>query len=167
MFIGPNATFTNDLLPRSKAYPEAFLQTHLEDDVSIGANATILPGLRIGRGAMVGAGAVVTHDVPPYAIVVGNPARRRELHRSDRIGADDARSDGSRRLGAAPGSRLPLGIRDCFLERLPNFSDMRGALVPLEEGRGLPFAPARIFLVHGVANSGSAGSTPTGSVASS
>jgi UDP-2-acetamido-3-amino-2,3-dideoxy-glucuronate N-acetyltransferase len=75
VFIGPNATFTNDLFPRSKKYPESFLQTHIQSGASIGANATILAGLTIGEKAMVGAGSVVTKDVPPYAIVVGNPAR--------------------------------------------------------------------------------------------
>lgn len=75
VFIGPNATFTNDPLPRSKAYPEVFKGIALEKGSSIGANATILPGVRVGEYAMVGAGAVVTKDVPPYAVVVGNPAR--------------------------------------------------------------------------------------------
>src|SRR6476659_1999613 len=75
VFIGPNATFTNDRFPRSKVYPDSFAQTRVEDRVSIGANATILPGVTLGRNAMVGAGAVVTRSVPPNAIVVGNPAR--------------------------------------------------------------------------------------------
>ena len=75
VFIGPNATFTNDKNPRSKQRLEKFLQTSVHDGASIGANATVLPGVSIGRGAMVGAGAVVTQDVPPYAVVVGNPAR--------------------------------------------------------------------------------------------
>ncbi len=75
VFIGPNATFTNDIFPRSKHYPEKFLKTHIQPGASIGANATILAGVTIGEKAMVGAGAVVTKDVPPYAVVVGNPAR--------------------------------------------------------------------------------------------
>ena len=75
VFIGPNATFTNDRFPRSKAYQESVLQTRVADGASLGANCTVLPGLRIGRNAMVGAGSVVTKDVPPNAIVVGNPAR--------------------------------------------------------------------------------------------
>jgi len=74
-FIGPNVTFTNDKFPRSKQYPESFLATVVEDGASIGANATILPGVRIGRDAMVGAGSVVTKDVPPNVTVVGNPAK--------------------------------------------------------------------------------------------
>ncbi|HEX6883309.1 MAG TPA: acyltransferase, partial [Planctomycetota bacterium] len=75
VFIGPNATFTNDPFPRSKQRPERFAETRLERGCSIGANATILPGLTIGAEAMVGAGAVVTRSVPPRAIVRGNPAR--------------------------------------------------------------------------------------------
>lgn len=75
VFIGPNATFTNDLYPRSKSYPDKFLSIIVEKGASIGANATILPGIIIGSYAIVGAGAVVTKNVPSYAVVVGNPAR--------------------------------------------------------------------------------------------
>lgn len=75
VFIGPNATFTNDIFPRSQVYPEKFLRTRLKKGCSIGANATILCGIEIGEQAMVGAGAVVTKDVPPKALVYGNPAR--------------------------------------------------------------------------------------------
>jgi UDP-2-acetamido-3-amino-2,3-dideoxy-glucuronate N-acetyltransferase len=75
VFIGPNATFTNDKYPRSKHYPDSFLPTIIESGASIGAGAVILPGLVIGRGAMVGAGAVVTKNVAPRSLVCGNPAR--------------------------------------------------------------------------------------------
>lgn len=75
VFIGPNATFTNDLMPRSKVYPEKFLGITIRQGASIGANATLLPGITIGRNAMIGAGAVVTKDVPDNAVMVGNPAR--------------------------------------------------------------------------------------------
>jgi len=75
VFIGPNVTFTNDKFPRSKAHPEKFPVTTVSKGASIGGGAVILPGLTIGEHAMVGAGAVVTHDVPPHAVVVGNPAR--------------------------------------------------------------------------------------------
>ena len=74
VFVGPNATFTNDKKPRSKQYPEEFPKTIVEQGASIGANATILPGIRIGQNALIGAGAVVTKDVPANAIMVGNPA---------------------------------------------------------------------------------------------
>ena len=75
VFIGPNVTFTNDITPRSKKYPENFLETHLEYGCSIGANATILPNLTIGKFAMIGAGSTVTKSVPSNALVVGSPAR--------------------------------------------------------------------------------------------
>jgi len=75
VFIGPNVTFTNDLHPRSKVYPDSFFQTTVKKGSSIGANATILPGITIFEGAMVGAGAVVTKDVLQGVTVVGNPAR--------------------------------------------------------------------------------------------
>ena len=74
VFIGPNANFTNDVMPRSKIYPAVFSGITLKKGASIGANATILPGITIGCNAMVGAGAVVTKDVPDYAVVAGNPA---------------------------------------------------------------------------------------------
>lgn len=70
VFIGPRATITNDKMPRSKVYPEAFPSITIEDHTSIGANATSLPGITIGKHAMVGVGAVVTKDVPDYAVVV-------------------------------------------------------------------------------------------------
>ena len=75
VFIGPNVTFTNDLFPRSKQYPDAFSKTLVRSGASIGANATILSGITIGMKAMVGAGSVVTKNVPEYAIVMGNPAK--------------------------------------------------------------------------------------------
>lgn len=74
VFVGPNATFTNDRFPRSKQWPAAFPETRIMRGASIGANATILPGITIGEKAMVGAGAVVIEDVPPFTVVAGNPA---------------------------------------------------------------------------------------------
>lgn len=77
VFIGPNVTFTNDKMPRSKVYPKQFLRTHVMEGASIGAGAVLLPGIRIGKRAMVGAGAVVTRDVPDEGIVYGDAARLR------------------------------------------------------------------------------------------
>jgi acetyltransferase-like isoleucine patch superfamily enzyme len=74
VMVGPNATFTNDLYPRSKQ-PFELRRTTVKKGASIGANATILCGITIGENAMVGAGSVVLKDVPPNAVVVGNPAR--------------------------------------------------------------------------------------------
>lgn len=75
VFVGPNVTFTNDLQPRSRNVAAKLLPTLVKKGASIGANATILPGITIGEGSMVGAGAVVIKDVPPGVTVVGNPAR--------------------------------------------------------------------------------------------
>ena len=75
VFIGPNVTFTNDKLPRSKQYPDEFSKTIVKKNASIGGNATILPGVTIGEFAMIGAGAVVTQNVKAHSTVVGNPAR--------------------------------------------------------------------------------------------
>ena len=75
VFVGPNATFANDRYPRSKVYPSEYLKTHVLRGASIGANATILPGLTIGERALVAAGSVVTRDVPAKVLVQGNPAR--------------------------------------------------------------------------------------------
>lgn len=74
VFIGPCVAFANDKTPRSKQYPEVFLSTTVKKGASIGANATILPGVTLGEHCMIGAGAVVIKDVPAYAVVVGNPA---------------------------------------------------------------------------------------------
>ena len=75
VFIGPNVTFTNDLFPRSKKYHEVFLKTFIKKGASIGANSTILAGVEIGENAMVGAGSVVTKNIPPNTLWYGNPAK--------------------------------------------------------------------------------------------
>lgn len=74
VFIGPNATFTNDLIPRSKVYPETFEKTIIEEGASIGANATILAGNVIGKYALIGAGALITKSIPSFTVWFGNPA---------------------------------------------------------------------------------------------
>lgn len=80
VFIGPHACFTNDKHPPS--HGKGWESTAVEDDVVIGANATILPGLTLGKGCVVGAGAVVTKSVPPGVTVIGNPARPLIKHRN-------------------------------------------------------------------------------------
>ncbi len=75
VFIGPNVTFTNDFLPRSKQYPKKFLKTRIKKSASIGANSTIVGGITIDEYAMIGAGSVVTKDVGPQELWYGNPAR--------------------------------------------------------------------------------------------
>jgi acetyltransferase-like isoleucine patch superfamily enzyme len=76
VFIGPSVTFTNDLVPRADSGDDwTVVPTRVDDHASIGANATIVCGTTLGRGCMVGAAAVVTRDVPPFGLVMGNPAR--------------------------------------------------------------------------------------------
>ena len=76
VFIGPNVTFVNDKTPRSKMYPDSFQKTFIRRNASLGAGSTILGGLEIGKYAMIGAGSVVTKDVPARALMVGNPGRQ-------------------------------------------------------------------------------------------
>ena len=75
VFIGPNVTFTNDAVPRSKQYPVEYQKTLIKRNASIGAGAVILGGLTIGEFSMIGAGALVTKSVPSRALVVGSPAK--------------------------------------------------------------------------------------------
>jgi UDP-2-acetamido-3-amino-2,3-dideoxy-glucuronate N-acetyltransferase len=75
VFIGPNVTFTNDLFPRSKQYPPSFITTQIHDGASIGANTTIIAGIEIGEYAMIGAGSVVSKNIPPFTLWYGNPAK--------------------------------------------------------------------------------------------
>jgi UDP-2-acetamido-3-amino-2,3-dideoxy-glucuronate N-acetyltransferase len=142
VFIGPNATFTNDPFPRSKQRPEQFARTLVKKGASIGANATILPGLTIGSGATVGAGAVITANVPPNAVLVGNPARIVSYTGTGEPGAllEAPPEPGSRDAGVA-------GVR---LYRLPLVEDLRGSLSFGEVARHVPFEVRRYFLVFDV-----------------
>ncbi|MEA9587217.1 WxcM-like domain-containing protein [Xanthomonas sp. WHRI 10064A] len=144
VFVGPNATFTNDLRPRSKVYPEAFLRTVVEMGASIGANATILPGVRIGRNAMVGAGAVVTRSVPPNAIAVGNPAKIVGYANTGTIANEKLHAQ-----GAMPGVQSS-SVRGVQLHTFNAIADMRGSLSVGEFEREIPFTPKRYFLVYNV-----------------
>ncbi len=75
VFIGPNVTFTNDFTPRSKQYPESFLATNIEQGASIGANSTIIGGIRVGSYSLIGAGSVVTKNIGNQELWFGNPAK--------------------------------------------------------------------------------------------
>lgn len=76
VFIGPNVTFTNDLYPKSKNTEFELKKTLVKKGASLGANCTLLPGITIGENAMIGAGSVVTKDIPDNETWVGNPARK-------------------------------------------------------------------------------------------
>jgi UDP-2-acetamido-3-amino-2,3-dideoxy-glucuronate N-acetyltransferase len=141
--IGPNATFTNEKDPRRR--PEAQLYTHVREGSSIGANATILPGLTIGANALIGAGAVVTGDVPPFAIIVGNPGRIvGYVNSSDAVPS----SSPVQPEPAAPVRELAVpGVK---LYTLKVVRDLRGSLSVGEFERDIPFTPKRYFLVFDV-----------------
>jgi UDP-2-acetamido-3-amino-2,3-dideoxy-glucuronate N-acetyltransferase len=140
VFVGPNASFTNDLFPRSRRYPGSFSQTIVQDDASVGANATILAGVRIGYQAMIGAGAVVVNDVPARSIVVGNPGRV--------VGYADAIEEEK-----AAGALEDSGVH---MVRLNSHSDARGRLIAAET-TALPFEPKRLFLVDSVSSGAARG----------
>ena len=143
VFVGPNATFTNDLFPRSRDYPPERPRTLVRRRASIGANATILAGTVVGTNAMVGAGAVVTRDVPPNAIVAGNPARivgYVDSHANTRLQT-------TRGSGEAGGA---LGVRGARILEMPVVSDMRGLLSFGQYDAHLPFQPRRYFVVYDV-----------------
>jgi UDP-2-acetamido-3-amino-2,3-dideoxy-glucuronate N-acetyltransferase len=134
VFIGPNATFTNDKYPKSRHYPDRFLSTIIEDEVSIGANAVLLPGIRIGKGARIGAGAVVTKDVPPEAVVVGNPARQVQTSQ------------------AAP--QEPINTP---WVNLPRIADSRGSLTVIEACKHIPFEIKRVYYLYDLSSHESRG----------
>ena len=146
VFIGPNATFTNDPFPRSKAYQHEPHVTVVERGASIGANATILPGVRICQNAMVGAGSVVTKDVPANAIVSGNPARIAGYTKSSRDAEPPQNDATASTTGTDEG---PLGRRGVRLLRRRMHTDLRGSLVAME-GDEIPFVPVRAFTVFDV-----------------
>lgn len=143
VFVGPNATFTNDRLPRSKQYPKTFARTLVRRNASIGANASLLPGITIGQNAMIGAGAVVTRDVPPNAIVTGNPGRISGY-------VDTPRAHAEIEGAGRPGTLRELRVAGARLLRMPQVVDLRGILSFGEYPTHLPFLPQRVFLVYDV-----------------
>lgn len=146
VFIGPNATFTNDLFPRSKQRPEKYERILIRKGASIGANATILAGVTIGKNAMVGAGSVVTHDVPANAIAVGNPAKISGYVDTDLLGKTlkalkPVKEEGQYRESNVSGVKIL---------KLPLIEDMRGNLTVAEFEHLTPFIPKRCFFVFNV-----------------
>jgi UDP-2-acetamido-3-amino-2,3-dideoxy-glucuronate N-acetyltransferase len=144
VFVGPNVGFTNDRFPRSRQWQTEVKRTLVRSGASIGANASILPGLTIGSKAMIGAGAVVTHDVPPRAIVVGNPGFVKGY-----VDVPDQPLDHLVGPRERPHARLPGGAA---LLELPKVKDSRGMLSFAQIEQSLPFSAARYFLVYGVPN---------------
>jgi UDP-2-acetamido-3-amino-2,3-dideoxy-glucuronate N-acetyltransferase len=142
VFIGPNATFTNDRFPRSNQHVTKYPPTLIKRGASIGANATLAPGIVIGEMAMVGAGAVVTHNAPPHSKLAGNPARI--------IGYMDATPEAAAPLVEEIRDSTPLG--EATIRRMPRAKDLRGSLSFGEIHRQVPFEVKRYFLVFDVSS---------------
>lgn len=146
VFVGPNASFANDIFPRSKKKPIQFLQTVIETGASIGSGATVLPGIAIGRNAMVAAGAVVTRSVPANAIAAGNPAKI--------IGYIDTGLSNDAINGInefSKGSQITQ-VRGVTKHLLPRITDIRGSLTVGEFDKDIPFPVRRYFIVFNVPN---------------
>ena len=146
VFIGPNVTFTNDKNPRSKKYLSEYPTTVVENGATIGANSTVLPGVTIGQGCMVGAGSVVTKSVPPFAIVYGNPARIRGYSDSIKVSA------GKRNLSVEANERSQALPGGSYFIDLKGAADARGDLMAIELTEFAEFEIARTFFVYNVPN---------------
>jgi UDP-2-acetamido-3-amino-2,3-dideoxy-glucuronate N-acetyltransferase len=141
VFVGPNVSFTNYHFARSSKDAKTYLRTTVKKGASVGAGATLLPGITIGANAIVGAGSVVTSDVPPASVVVGNPARIvRYTDIVDRPTVSSVPSD----MGDQPmiGGAKWISLR--------NIRDARGQLTVAQWDEHLPFDPVRIFFIHHV-----------------
>lgn len=146
VFIGPNATFANDKFPRSRAWQASIPETRIGKGASIGANSTIMPGLQIGRFAMIGAGSVVTGNVPPFAMVVGNPARiAGYVNRSEAVAPRPAQD-----ISSADPGMTPCSVAGVTIHRLRTAGDLRGQIAFGSFDRDIPFAARRFFIVHDV-----------------
>ena len=147
VFIGPNAAFPNDKFPRSKVYDRPLLSTRLAKGASIGANCTVLPGVTVGRYAMVGAGSVVTRDVPPFAIVTGNPARITGYVDSRKTWEEISLPETAQPRKEDIGGPSVTGVT---LHKFGSFEDLRGRLSVGHFADDVPFEAKRFFLVYDV-----------------
>jgi UDP-2-acetamido-3-amino-2,3-dideoxy-glucuronate N-acetyltransferase len=146
VYIGPNATLGCDARPRSIEPPARSERIQIKAGAWIGASAIIVPGITVGENAIVSAGAVVTRDVPPLAIVAGNPAGI--------IGYDGAASMSPGTASSAPlePGFFPTRVPGVTLRRMTQVQDLRGILTFGETGREVPFEVKRYFLVYGVSS---------------
>lgn len=144
VFVGPNVTFAQEPLPRGARRAPDAPRTIVRKGVWLGANATILPGLTLGAGAVVAAGAVVNRSVPPHAIVEGHPARI-VGYASSEGPVPEAKAGPA--AAPATGEILVPGVT---LRKLPIVPDLRGSLSFGEYDRHLPFVPKRYFIVFDV-----------------
>jgi acetyltransferase-like isoleucine patch superfamily enzyme/dTDP-4-dehydrorhamnose 3,5-epimerase-like enzyme len=142
VFIGENATFATDPLPRSRHFERAIQPTHIARGASIGAAAVVLPGVRVGAESIIGAGAVVAQDVPPRSIVSGNPA-----HIIGYVDAKGTRTGVSKPTVPLAQDVVATSVPGVTVHRLTLAVDPRGSLVATEVPAQLPFQPKRCFIV--------------------
>jgi UDP-2-acetamido-3-amino-2,3-dideoxy-glucuronate N-acetyltransferase len=144
VFVGSNATFVGDREPAKGVAEASAGMTIVRSGASIGAGATILPGLEIGREARIEAGALVGRPVPPYAVVAGSPAQIQGYLDSETAPVRPS----------APADRpgvVPIGVRGVRVHRFEEFSDFRGSLTVADVPSDyVPFVPKRLFVVYNV-----------------
>ena len=145
VFVGPNVSFTNDRFPRSKRYQDKVLETRIRRGASISSGAIILPGIEVGENAMIGAGAVVTNNVPANAIVKGNPGRITGYVDSSPIGSVEETFKSN-----DDGLNATLRISGVQVVRLKTFSDIRGNISVANIKEEIPFEPKRFYMIFGV-----------------
>jgi UDP-2-acetamido-3-amino-2,3-dideoxy-glucuronate N-acetyltransferase len=151
--ICSNVSLASDLFPQSNTHPDHTSLTVVQSGASIGANSSIQTGVTVGYNALVAAGAVVTKDVPPHAVVTGNPAYivnyRASGERAEHglIEAELVNND----INAENAKyKKQIGVGECALWPLRTYDDMRGFLTVIEFDQDLPFRPQRCFFVYDV-----------------
>ena len=149
VFVGPNVTFSNDKYPKSKHFLKEPVRTRIESNASIGGGAVLLAGITIGKGALVGAGAVVTNSVPPFAIVTGSPARVTGYVDGINGKVKSVQFNGNIPDTTAQGP-VQLTENGTFVRRLKFVNDIRGNLSAGDFPNDIPFVPKRYFLVFDV-----------------
>jgi dTDP-4-dehydrorhamnose 3,5-epimerase-like enzyme len=145
VFVGPNVSFTNDKFPRSKKHQKKVLQTIIRRGASISSGAIILPGIEVGENAMIGAGAVVTNNVPANAIVKGNPGRITGY-------VDSSQIDVAQNYSSIEGevSNILIDVKGVEIITLKTFSDIRGNIAIANIKEDIPFVPKRFYMIYGV-----------------
>ncbi len=146
VFIGTNSTFSSDFFPREQQNREKSGKTIIRNGASVGANATLFPGIIVGKNAVIGAGSVVTQNVPPNAIISGNPAVK-EGYVDSITNQNRFPSQGSQESSTTTRKSI---VSDVQIVKMPFIRDIRGNLTVGEYNHHLPFVPKRYFLIFDV-----------------
>lgn len=145
VFVGPNASFSNDKFPRSKKHQKEVLRTVIRKGASISSGAVLLPGIEVGENAMIGAGAVVTSNVPPNAIVKGNPGRITGYVDASPIELTESQFNSQNN-----DTKTLISVKGVEIFKLKAYSDIRGDISVANFGEEIPFEPKRFYMVSGV-----------------